>query len=82
MNNLSSKLLAINEISSEIFGGAMENTYVISIWDKSIIMSSHYKKEIASKAMAMDGAESKIDANGFTTISFKHFDMTIEIVLS
>jgi hypothetical protein len=82
MNNLSSKLLAINEISSEVFGGEMSNTYVISIWDKEITFSSHYKKEIAAKAIAMDGAKNEIDKNGFSTITFKYFDLDIKIILA
>lgn len=82
MQNLSNKLLAITEISNEIFGGELENTYVISIWDKSIQFSSHHKKSIAAKAVSMDGAVIAIDRNGFTTISFKYFDLTIEIILA
>jgi hypothetical protein len=82
MNNLSGKLLAINEISNEIFGGEMADTYVISVWDKEITFSSQYKKEIAAKAIAMDGANVKVDSNGFSTITFKHFDLSIVIVLS
>lgn len=82
MNNLSGKLLAINEISSEVFGNEMSDTYVISIWDKEITFSSHYKKEIAAKAIAMDGAECDVDKNGFSSITFKYFDLIIKIVLS
>jgi hypothetical protein len=82
MDNLSGKLLAINEISNEIFGGEMGNTYVISVWDKEITFSSHYKKEIAAKAIAMDGAKVEVDSSGFSTITFKHFDLSIVIVLS
>jgi hypothetical protein len=82
MNNLSSKLLAVNEISNEIFGGEMGNTYAISIWDKEITFSSSYYKSIAAKAIAMDGATVKVDSNGFSTITFKHFDLSIVIVLS
>jgi hypothetical protein len=82
MNNLSGKLLAINEISSEIFGGEMESTYVISIWNKEISFSCHYKREIAAKAIAMDGAKCEVDSNGFSTITFKHFDLDIKVTLS
>lgn len=82
MNNLSSKLLAVNEISNEVFGGEMSNTYAISVWDKELTFSSHYKKEIAAKAIAMDGATVKVDSNGFSTITFKYFDLSIVIVLS
>jgi hypothetical protein len=82
MNNLSSKLLAVNEISNEVFGGEMENTYAISIWDRELTFSSRYKKEIAAKAIAMDGAKVEVDSNGISTITFTHFDISIAIVLS
>jgi hypothetical protein len=82
MNNLSGKLLAINEISNEIFGGEMADTYVISVWDKEITFSCHYKKEIAAKAIAMDGAKCEVNSSGFSTITFRHFDLDIKITLS
>lgn len=82
MNNLSSKLLAVNEISNEVFGGEMSNTYNISIWDKELTFQGHYKMEVAAKAIAMDGAEVVVDKSGFSTITFKYFDLIIKIVLS
>lgn len=82
MKNLSSKLLAVNEITNEVFGGELENTYVITIWEREIQFSSHYNRRVASKAMTMDGAKVKLDDSGFTTISFKYFELNIEIILS
>ncbi len=82
MNNLSNKLQAVTDISNEIFGTDLENTYVISVWEHRITFSSTYKTSIAARAMKMDGVTSEINTAGFTTITFKHFDLTIEIVLS
>ena len=82
MNNLTNKLLAIKEISEQIFGGELETTYVISVWQERITFSSHYNREVAGRSMSMDGVTSVIDSNGFTTITFKYFDLMIEITLS
>ncbi len=82
MQNLSSKLLAVTEIANEIFGTDLENAYVISLWEHRLTFSSTYKMSIAGRAMKMDGATSEINTSGFTTITFNHFDLTIEIVLS
>ena len=82
MNNLTNKLLAIKEISEQIFGGELETTYVISVWQDRITFSSHYNREVARLSMSMDGVTSVIDSMGFTTITFKYFDLKIEITLS
>jgi hypothetical protein len=82
MNNLSNKLQAIKDVTDEIFDKDLQETYVISIWDSRITFSSEYKLGIAARAMKMDGVTSEINTAGFTTITFKHFDLTIEIVLS
>ena len=82
MQNLSSKLLAIKEIAEQVFGNDLEETYVISVWEQEITFSSHYQRDVAGRAMGMDGAKVEIDTAGFTTIRFRHFEVEIKIILS
>ncbi len=82
MQNLSSKLLAIKEIAEQIFGNDLQETYVISVWEHEINFSSHYERNVAGRAMSMDGAKVEIDTAGFTTIRFRHFEVEIKIILS
>lgn len=81
MKNLSSHLLAISEIASEVFGEAIASVYVTTIWQNEVKFQLDYNRFVFSNAIAKDGAVLTNHGN-FPVITFKHLDIKVEIVFS
>lgn len=81
MKNLSSHLLAISEIASEVFGEAIASVYVTTIWQNEVKFQLDYNRFVFSNAIAKDGAVLTNHGN-FPVITLKHLDIKVEIVFS
>lgn len=82
MKNLSSHLLAISEVASEVFGEAIASVYVTTIWQNEVKFQLDYNRFVFANAMAKEGAVLSNHGQTFPVITFKHLDVKIEIVFS